>query len=81
MGRVYGSYFEACVWAFSAYLGKLLGSERACILEAACLRRLCLMLRREYEEVERYFSLLDELYEVKFKLLVPSDKKGSSVWD
>jgi len=60
--------------AFSAYLERLLGSERACILEAASFRRLCLVLRREYEEVEKYFSLLDELYEVKFRLLVPSGK-------
>ena len=67
--------------AFSAYLERLLGSERACILEAASFKRLCLMVRREYEEVEKYFSLLDELYEVKFRLLVPSGKEEGSVWD
>jgi hypothetical protein len=27
-------------------------------------------VRREYEEIEGYFSFLDELYEVKFRLLV-----------
>jgi len=64
--------------AFSAFLEKLLGLERACILEAVSIERLCLKLRREYEEVERYFSLLDELYEVKFRLLVPSGKDESS---
>ena len=63
--------------AFSAYLEKLLGSERACIMEAASLKRLCLIVRREYEEVEKYFSLLDELYEVKFRLLVPFGKEES----
>jgi len=66
---------------FSAYLEKLLGSERACILEVASLTRLCLVLRREYQEVEKHFSLLDELYEVKFRLLVPSGKEERTVWD
>ncbi len=55
---------------FQAFLEKLLGSERALIIQAASLKRLCLKLRREYEEIEMYFSFLDELYEVKFKLLV-----------
>jgi hypothetical protein len=67
--------------AFAAYLERLLGSERACILEVAGLNRLCLMLRREYEEVEKYLSLLDELYEVKFRLMVPSGKEEGSAWN
>ena len=67
---------------FYAYLEKLLGSERAQILQNTSLKRLCQKLRREYEEVEKYFSVLDELYEIKFKLLIPSFKeKGRSVCD
>jgi hypothetical protein len=57
--------------AFQAYLQKLVGLEAAQIIQAISLKRLCLKLRREYEEVEKYFSFLDELYEVKFKLLAP----------
>jgi len=49
--------------AFCAYLEKLLGSEGALIIQATSLKRLCLKLQGEYEEVERYFSFLDELYE------------------
>jgi len=63
---------------FQAYLQKLVGLEVAQIILATGLKGLCLKLRREYEEVERYFSLLDELYEVKFRLLVPSGKDESS---
>lgn len=65
--------------AFYAYLEKLLGSEEAQVIRATSLRRLYLKLRREYEEVERYFSFLDELYEIKFRLLIPSFKEESSV--
>jgi len=64
---------------FSSCLEKLLGSERALIVQAASLKRLCLKLRREYEQVERYFAILDELSEIKFKLLVPRLKEKSSV--
>jgi len=60
-----GEKFEV----FYACLEKLLGSEGAQIIQAASLKRLCLKLRREYEEVEKYFSHLDKLYEVKFQLL------------
>ncbi len=65
--------------AFYAFLEKLLGSERAQIIQATSLKRLCFKLRREYEEVERYFSVLDELYEIKFKLLASSLKREHSV--
>jgi len=64
---------------FYAYLEKLVGSEGARILQNTSIKRLCLKLQREYEEVEKYFSFLDELYEIKFKLLVPSLKEESSV--
>jgi len=57
--------------AFYLYLEKLLGSEGAEVIEVASLKLLCLRLRREYEEIERYFSLLDELFEIKFRLLAP----------
>ncbi len=64
---------------FCAYLEKLLGSEGVQVIQATSLKRLCLKLRLEYEEVEMYFSFLDKLYEVKFKLLVPSLKEEHSV--
>lgn len=67
--------------AFHTYIEKLLGSEVALIVLASSLRILCDKLRRECEEVEKCFSVLDELYEVKFRLLVPSGKKEGSVWD
>ena len=54
-----------------AYLERLIGKEGAQIIHAASIKRLCLRLKQEYEEVETHFSVLDELYEMKFKLLVP----------
>jgi len=64
---------------FYSYLEKLLGSEGARIIQNTSLRRLCFKLRREYEEIETYFSFLDELYEVKFRLLGLSLKEERSV--
>ena len=69
-----GTKFEA----FYAYLDMLLGSEKAQILQSVSLRCLCLQLRREYEEIERYFSVLDDLYEVKFRLLVSTLERERS---
>jgi negative regulator of replication initiation len=65
--------------AFHAYLKRLVGSEVSQIILASSLKALCRELQREYEEVEKYFSLLDELYEVKFQLLAPSLKEERSV--
>lgn len=65
--------------AFYTYLEKLLGSEGARIIQKSSIKRLCLKLRREYEEIEKYFSFLDELYEIKFKLLAPLLKEERSV--
>ncbi|UCC58084.1 MAG: hypothetical protein JSW14_06925 [Candidatus Bathyarchaeum sp.] len=53
------------------YLEKLLGKEGAQIIQTISIKRLCLKLKREYEEVEAHFLVLDELYEMKFKLLAP----------
>jgi len=64
---------------FHAFLKKLVGSEVAQIILATSLKGLCTELRREYEEIEKYFSFLDELYEVKFKLLAQSLKEERSV--
>jgi len=36
-------------------------------------------LRREYEEIEKYFSFLDRLYETKFKLLTSLLEEKRSV--
>jgi len=65
--------------AFEAYLKRLVGSEVAKIVLAISLKGLCAELRREYEEIEKYFWLLDALYEVKFRLLAPSLKEERSV--
>ena len=54
-----------------SYLEKLLGKEGAQIIQTISIKRLCLKLKREYEEVEDHFSFLDELYEMKFKLSAP----------
>jgi len=64
---------------FQAYLQKLVGLEVAQIILAYSLKGLCAELRREYEEIEKYFSFLDELYDVKFKLLAPLLKEERSV--
>ena len=50
------------------YLEKLLGKEGAQIIRTVSIKRLCLKLKKEYEEVEAHFLLLDQLYEMKFKL-------------
>jgi len=54
---------------FHCYVKKLVGSEVAQIILAASLKQLCVKLREEYDQIESYFSLLDELYEAKFRLL------------
>jgi len=64
---------------FYSHLEKLLGSEGEQIIRETSLRRLCLKLQREYEEIETYLSFLDKLYEVKFKLLAPLLKEEHSV--
>lgn len=64
---------------FQAYLQKLVGSDVAQIILSMGLKELCTKLRREYEEVEKYFSFLDELYDVKFRLLAPFLKEERSV--
>jgi hypothetical protein len=61
-----------------AYLEKLLGKEGAQIIQTASIKRLCLKLKQEYEEVEAHFLFLDELYEMKFKLLDSSLNKTQS---
>jgi hypothetical protein len=60
------------IGAFYAYLEKLLGPEKARIIHSTSLKCLCLTLKQEYEEIDSYFSLLDELYETKFKLFIAS---------
>ena len=64
---------------FYVFLERLLGSERARIIQATSIKCLCLKLRREYKEVEKCFSVLDELYEIKFRLLTPSSREKRSV--
>jgi len=56
----------------------LVGSEVAQIILTISLKDLCAHLQREYEEIEKYFSLLDELYEVKFRLLASFLKEERS---
>jgi hypothetical protein len=64
---------------FQVYMRKLVGSEIAQIILVTSLKDLCTRLQREYEEVEKYFSVLDELYEIKFNLLSPSSKEERPV--
>jgi hypothetical protein len=54
-----------------ADLEKLLGKEGAQIIQTISIKRLFLKLKQEYEEVEAHFTVLDELYEMRFKLLAP----------
>jgi len=64
---------------FHAYVKMLVGSDVAHVILASSLKGLCSELRREYEEIERYFLLLDGLYEVKFRLLAPLLEEERSV--
>jgi hypothetical protein len=57
------------------YLEKLIGKEGTQIIQMTSIKRLCLKLKQEYEEVEAHFSLLDQLYEMKFKLSAASSNK------
>jgi hypothetical protein len=61
-----------------SYLERLLGKEGTRIIQTASIKRLCLKLKQEYEEVEAHFLFLDELYEMKFKLLASSLNKAHS---
>jgi hypothetical protein len=61
-----------------AYLEKLIGKEGTQIIQTISIKRLCQKLKQEYEEVEAHFLFLDELYEMKFKLLAPLLKKQNS---
>ena len=62
---------EEDIDAIIEYLEKLIGKEGAQIIHAACIKRLCLKIKKEYEDVEAHFLVLDELYDMKFKLLSP----------
>jgi len=64
---------------FTAFFEKLLGSEKTQIIQATSMKLLFCRLQQEYEEVEKYFSFLDELYETKFKLLASSFREKKSV--
>ena len=70
--------FDGNLEVIISHLEKLLGKEGARIIHALNIKRLCLKLQREYKEVEMYFSFLDELDEIKVKLLAPSLKEESS---
>ena len=65
--------------AFHAYVRELVGSEIAQIILVEGLKKLCAEVQREYAQVESHFSLLDTLYEIKFKLLTPSWNEKRSV--
>lgn len=51
------------------YLEKLIGKEGTQVIQTATMKRLCLKLKKEYQEVEDHFIILDELYEMKLKML------------
>lgn len=65
--------------ALYGYLERLIGSKGARIIQAASLKFLCVKLWQEYLEVEKHFSVLDELYEIKFKLLASFLKEEDSM--
>jgi len=67
--------------AFHAYVKKLVGSEIAQVILTAGLKGLCAELRREYEEVEKYLSFLEDLYEIKLRLLALPQRREKSVGD
>lgn len=60
------------------YLEKLIGKESTQIIQTISIKRLCYKLKSEYEEVESHFTFLDELYEMKFKLLAPIKSEKQS---
>lgn len=64
-----------------SYLEKLLGKAGAQIIHTVSIKRLCLKLKQEYEEVEAHFLFLDELYKMKFNLLVPLLNKKHSAYN
>jgi hypothetical protein len=66
---------------FYAFLEKLIGIHGAQILKITSFQYLLEKLKTEYEEVEKYLSLLDELYELKFKLVTTSIKRESPNWN
>ena len=51
------------------YLEKLIGKEGTQVIQTATMKRLCIKLKKEYQEVEDHFLILDELYEMKLKML------------
>lgn len=55
---------------FYSYLEKLVGSEGAHIIRNTSIKRLCLKLRREYEEIEKYFQKALELNFYPFSLRI-----------
>ncbi len=63
--------FDGNLEVIISYLEKLLGKEGARIIHTLSIKRLCQKLKQEYETVETHFLVLDELYEMKFKLLAP----------
>ena len=52
-----------------AYLEKLIGKKGVQIIQTTSIKRLYHKLKQEYEYVEAHFLVLDELYDMKFKLL------------
>ncbi|MCW8802053.1 MAG: hypothetical protein OQK81_01715 [Candidatus Bathyarchaeota archaeon] len=52
-----------------SYLEKLIGKEGVQVIQTETMKRLCRKLKKEYQEVEEHFLLLDELYEMKLKML------------
>ena len=52
-----------------SYLEKLLGKEGTQVIQKQTMKRLCQKLKKEYQEVEEHFLILDELYEIKLKML------------
>ena len=63
--------FDGNLEVIISHLEKLPGKEGARIIHTLSIKRLCQKLKQEYEQVEDHFLVLDEKYEMKFKLLAP----------
>ncbi len=63
------------------YLEKLIGKEGVQIIQTTSIKLLCRKLKQEYEDVEDHFLVLDELYEMKFKLLTSLQNENNNKSD
>lgn len=66
---------------FYTFLERLIGFNGAKILKVISFQYLLEKLKFEYEEVDKYLTILDELYKLKFKFLTTFTKKKYPDWN